>query len=51
MKTIKIVGDVLNMVVSAMKKSDMLSTISKQALLQSAERATLIEFEKEGNNS
>ncbi len=46
MKTIKIADDVLNMVVSAMKKSDMLSTLNKQALLQSAERATLIEYEK-----
>ncbi|MCK5311864.1 MAG: PilT/PilU family type 4a pilus ATPase [Desulfobacteraceae bacterium] len=46
MKTIKIVNDVLDFVLSSMKKSDMLCSLNKQALSQIADRATLIEYEK-----
>ncbi|MCP3898790.1 MAG: cyclic nucleotide-binding domain-containing protein, partial [Desulfobacteraceae bacterium] len=46
MKTIQIEGETLEIVIAAMKHSDMLSSLSKQALLQSAQRAKLMEYEQ-----
>ncbi|MCK5099173.1 MAG: cyclic nucleotide-binding domain-containing protein, partial [Desulfobacteraceae bacterium] len=46
MKIIKIADKILDLVLSSMKKSDMLCSLNKQALSQIADRATLIEYEK-----
>jgi pilus retraction protein PilT len=47
MKTLKIAGDALDLVISSMKKSAMLGSLNKQALSQIADRATLIEYEQD----
>jgi len=47
MKTIKIVDDVQDLVISSMKKSDMLCALNQQALSQIASRAVLQQYEKD----